>query len=136
MHVLPETIRHSIDVEGASQFLSQGEKAVLRVFDPPFDGTKPQERAKFRLSDDIAEGMNCLPPHESGTARILDVTVHSDFVITGLRDTKGPKTTRPAREKLMGFLFDTYQQSFEERRLFRWLNDPIPVNDIGSISFQ
>lgn len=80
--------------------------------------------------------MRNLPTHETGTARILDVTIHSDFVITGLRETKGPESTRPARDYLIKFLQDTYTQQFEERRIFRWLNDPIPVNDIGSISSQ
>ncbi|KAJ7016386.1 hypothetical protein C8F04DRAFT_537831 [Mycena alexandri] len=90
--------------------------------------------------------MRSLPMHDENTARILDVTIHSDFAITGLRDTKGPESTRPARDVLIKFLQDTYthttnephdkQKPFDERRIFRWLNDPLPVNDIGSISSQ
>ena len=135
-HVVPDVIRHPNDIEVASKSLSQGGKAVLHVIDAPFDGSTPKVRAIFSLGDDIAEGMKNLPTHGSGTARILDVTVHSDFVITGLRDAKGPQTTRSARDELIKFLEDTYTQPFEERRIFRWLNDPLLVNDIGSISSQ
>ena len=147
-HVPPEITAHPDDLEVASKSLSQGkkaegEKAVLQVIDAPYDGSTPQVLKVFSLSDDIAslgddiaEGMKSLPPHGSGTARILDVTTHSDFVITGLRDTKGPERTRPARDVLIKFLQDTYTQPFEERRIFRWLNDPLLVNDIGSISSQ
>jgi hypothetical protein len=138
-HVPPETTGHPDDLEVgqvASKLPWEGEKAVLQVIDAPYDGTAPQVLAVFSLSDDIAEGMKSLPPHSSGTARILDVTTHSDFIITGLRDTKGPETTRPARDVLIKFLQDTYTQPFEERRIFRWLNDPLLVNDIGSISSQ
>ena len=135
-HVVQDIIRHPNDIEVASKSLSQGGKAVLHVIDAPFDGSTPQVRAIFSLGDDIAEGMKNLPTHNSGTARILDVTVHSDFVITGLRDAKGPQTTRSARDELIRFLEDTYTQPFEERRIFRWLNDPLLVNDIGSISSQ
>jgi len=127
---------HPDDLEEASKSLSQGEKAVLQVIDAPYDGTTPQVRAVFSLNHDIAEGMRSLPPHSSGTARIIDITTHSDFIITGLRDTKGPEKTRPARDVLIKFLQDTYTQPFEERRIFRWLNDPLLVNDIGSISSQ
>lgn len=134
--VPPEITRNRDDLEVASKSLSQGEKAVLQVIDAPYDGTMPQLLAVFSLSDDIAKGMKSLPPHNSGTARILDVTTHSDFIITGLRDTKGPETTRPARDVLIKFLQDTYTQPFEERRIFRWLNDPLHVNDIGSITSQ
>lgn len=134
---LPEITGHSDDLEGASKSLPQDERVVLQVIDAPYDGTRPQEREVFSLSDkNIAEGMRSLPPHSSRTARILDVTVHSDFVITGLRDMKGPEKTRPARDVLIKFLQDTYTQPIEERRIFRWLNDPLPVNDIGSISSQ
>ena len=138
-HVPPETTGHPDDLEVgqvASKLPWEGEKAVLQVIDAPYDGTAPQVLAVFSLSDDIAEGMKSLPPHSSGTARILDVTTHSDFIITGLRDTKGPEKTRPARDVLIKFLQDTYTQPFEERRIFRWLNDPLLVNDIGSISSQ
>jgi hypothetical protein len=141
-HVPPEIAAHPGDPEVASKSLSQGEKAVLQVIDAPYDGSKPQVLAVFSLSDNIAEGMKSLPPHGSGTARILDVTTHSDFIITGLRDTKGPERTRPARDVLIKFLQDTYtqqdtsKQPFKERRIFRWLNDPLLVNDIGSISSQ
>jgi hypothetical protein len=135
-HVPPETTGHPDDLEVASKSLSQGEKAFLQVIDAPYDGTKPQLLEKFSSKDDIAKGLKRLPPHSSGTARILDVTVHSDFIITGLRDTKGPEETRPARDLLIKFLQDTYTQPLEERRIFRWLNDPLLVNDIGSISSQ
>lgn len=124
------------DLEVASKSLWQSQKAVLQVIDAPYDGTTPQLRARFSLTDDIAEGLKSLPPHSSGTARILDVTTHSDFIITGLRDTKGPERTRPARDILIRYLQDTYTQPFEERRIFRWLNDPLLVNDIGSIFSQ
>ncbi|KAK6988705.1 hypothetical protein R3P38DRAFT_2742358 [Favolaschia claudopus] len=143
------------DVEGALRSLPKGEKAVLQVIDAPLDGSKPLVQAMFKLNRDIAqlnaeiaEGMRSLPVHDDKTARILDVTIHSDFAIEGLRDTKGPESTRPARDVLIKFLQDTYTQplqqpqpygkekSFDERRIFRWLNDPLPVNDIGSISSQ
>ncbi|KAF1844214.1 uncharacterized protein K460DRAFT_419159 [Cucurbitaria berberidis CBS 394.84] len=135
-YVPPETTGHLDDLEVASKSLSQGEKAILQVIDAPYDGTTPQVRAIFSFNDDIAEGMKSLPPHSTKTARILDVTVHSDFIITGLRDTKGPETTRSARDALIKYLQDTYTQPFEERRIFRWLSDPLLVNDIGSISSQ
>ncbi|KAF7344700.1 hypothetical protein MVEN_01630400 [Mycena venus] len=137
------------DVEGAPRSLPQGEKAVLQVIDAPLDGSKPLPQAMFKLNHDIAqlnteiaEGMRSLPIHDDKTARILDVTIHSDFAITGLRDTKGPESTRPARDVLIKFLQDAYTQPYDkqkpldERRIFRWLNDPLPVNDIGSISSQ
>lgn len=135
-HIAPEITGHLEDLEVASKSVSHGEKAVLQVIDAPFDGRKPLPRAVFSFNDDIAEGMKSLPPHCTGTARILDVTVHSDFIITGLRATKGPETTRAARDVLIKFLQDTYTQPFEERRIFRWLSDPLLVNDIGSISSQ
>jgi hypothetical protein len=77
-----------------------------------------------------------LPSHHAGVTRILHVTVHSDFIITGLKDTKGPETTRSARDSLIKFLQDTYTQPFEERRIFRWLSDPLLVKYIGSVSSQ
>jgi hypothetical protein len=135
-HVPPEIRGHPDDLEVASESRSQSEKIILQIIDAPYDGSKPQCCAQFSLGDNIAEGMKSLPPHSRGTARILDVTTHSDFIITGLRDTKGPETTRPARDDLINFLEDTYTQPFEERRIFRWLNDPLLVNDIGSISSQ
>jgi hypothetical protein len=135
-HVPLEITGHPDDLEVASKSLLQSRKAVLQVIDAPYDGTTPLVRAVFSFSDDIAEGMKSLPPHSTGTARILDVTVHSDFIITGLRDIKGPETTRSARDALIKFLQDTYTQPFEERRIFRWLSDPLLVNDIGSISSQ
>jgi hypothetical protein len=120
----------------ASKTFSRGGKAVLHVIDAPYDGKKPQLLKVFTLDENIAEGMSNLPDHQSGTARILEVTVHSDLIITGLRDAKGPEKTRPVRDDLISFLEKTYTQPFEERRIFRWLNDPIHVNDIGSISAQ
>ncbi len=131
-----EIAAHPDDLEVASKSSSQDERFFLQVIDAPYDGTTPHRVAKFSLNDDIAEGMRNLPPHKSRTARILDITTHSDFIITGLRDTKGPEKTRPARDVLIKFLQDTYTQPFEERRIFRWLNDPLLVNDIGSISSQ
>lgn len=125
----------SHDIE-ANKSISEGGKAVLQVIDAPYDGTTPQILRVFTLDDNIAKGMRNLPDHRSGTARILEVTVHSDLVITGLRHAKGPETTRPVRDGLIEFLQNTYTQTFEERRIFRWLNDPVPVNDIGSISSQ
>jgi hypothetical protein len=120
----------------ASKTISRGGKAVLQVIDAPYDGTTPPILRVFTLNDNIAEGMRNLPDHQSGTARILEVTVHSDLIITGLRDAKGPEKTRPVRDDLINFLQNTYTQPFEERRIFRWLNDPVHVNDIGSISSQ
>ncbi len=133
--VPPEIIITSDDLE-ASESLSQSEKSVLQVIDAPFDGTQPQVRAVFSFQDDIAEGMKGLPPHSSGTARIFDVTIHSDFVITGLRDTKGPERTRLVRDALSQFLEAEYGQPIKERRIFGWLHEPLLVNDIGSISSQ
>lgn len=122
----------------AGKSLSQGanEKAVLQVIDAQYDGKTPTAYPAFSLSDNIAEKIQTLPSHSSGTARILDITVHSDFIITGLRDTKGPKKTESARDDLIKFLKDTYTESFKERQVFRWLNDPLLVNDFGSISSQ
>jgi len=128
--------RHAHDLEVASRSLSHGERVVLQVIDAQYDGTKPQAHKRFLSSDNIADELESLPPHSSGTARIWDVTVHSDFVITGLRETKGPETTRSARMVLMDFLQKTYTQPFDERRIFRWLIDPLLVNDIGSIASQ
>ena len=135
-HAPSATTAHSEDLEAASKSLTTDQKAILEVIDASFDGTLPQVKAKLSSSDDIEEGLRGLPAHESGTARILDVTVHSDFVVTGLRDTKGPKKTETARNDLIKFLRDTYKQLFEERHLFRWLSDPLLANDIGSISSQ
>jgi hypothetical protein len=132
----PEITGYSDDVRVASNSLSQGEKAVLHVIDASYEGTTPQLRRVFSLSYDIAEGMKSFLPHNSGTARIFDVTTHSDFIITGLRDTKGSETSRPAIDVLIKLLQDTYTQSFEERRIFRWLHNPLLVNDIGSIIAQ
>ncbi|KAI0203397.1 hypothetical protein F4808DRAFT_43416 [Astrocystis sublimbata] len=123
------------DPELACKYLSQ-ESVFLQIIDASFDGTKPEILRKFSSSEDIYKQIKILPPHASGKARILDVTVHSDFLITGLRDTRGPGKTREAREGLMQFLRETYTQRFDPRRTFRWLNDPLLVNDIGSISSQ
>ena len=117
-----QPLEYTHDPEVASKFisnLSQTDKAVLQVIDAPYDGSTPQRRAQLSLSDDINEGLRNLPPHSIGIARIFEVTVHSDFIITGLRDAKGPKTTRPARDVLIKFLQDTCTQPFEERRIFR-----------------
>jgi len=126
------------DLEVASKSISQqnDERVVLQVIDAQYDGARPQALKTFRSGENIDEGMKALPPHNSGTARILDITVHSDFVITGLRDTKGPEATRPVRDFLINFLKQRHPRPFEERRIFRWLNDPLLVNDIGSISSQ
>ncbi|KAI0182685.1 hypothetical protein EV127DRAFT_491738 [Xylaria flabelliformis] len=108
----------------------------LQVIDASFDGTtKPVVRGKFDVNQDIYEQMKSIPSHDSG-ARILDVTIHSNFLMTGLRETKGPQITHIAREGLIKFLQETYKSRFESRRVFRWLNDPLLVNDIGSISSQ
>ncbi|MCJ1284069.1 hypothetical protein MMC26_003400 [Xylographa opegraphella] len=132
---LPLNIK-SDDLEVGSKALLQGSKAILQVIDAPFDGTTPRALARFCFGDNVAEGLESLSPHSSNTARILEFTVHSDFLITGLRDTKGPESTRPARDALIKYLQDTYTRPFEERQVFRWLNDPLLVNDIGSISSQ
>jgi hypothetical protein len=124
------------DLEAGSKSLSTDEKATLQVIDATFDGEAPQQRVVLNSGDDIEGALRNLQPHDSGVARILDVTVHSDFVVTGLRDPKGPKQTQHARDSLIRFLQDTYAQIFEERRLYRWLSDPLLVNDIGSISSQ
>ncbi|KAJ7252291.1 hypothetical protein C8J57DRAFT_1238171 [Mycena rebaudengoi] len=133
------------DVEGALGSLPQFEKAVLQVIDAPLDGSKPLVHATFKLNRDIAqlnadiaEGMRSLPTHDDKAARILDASKDPGC----LRETRGPESTRPARDVLIKFLQDTYtqpydnQKPFDERRIFRWLNDPLPVNDIGSISSQ
>jgi multisubunit Na+/H+ antiporter MnhB subunit len=132
------------DLEKTLTSLPKDAKAVLQVIDAKYDGSKPAARAEFSLDtlDEIEDGLKSLIPHAQGCARILNVTVHSDFIITGLRDTRGPKTTQPTREVLLNWLQDTYAQPnikslpFEERRIFRWLSDPLLVNDIGSISSQ
>lgn len=135
-HVPPTMTRYPNDLEATSKLFSQDKKAVLQVIDAPYDGTTPQPRAMFSFSDDIAEGMKSLPSHDSNTARILDVTTHFDFIIIGLRDTKDSKTTRLIRNVLIKFLQDTYSQPFEERRIFKWLSDPLLMNNIDSISSQ
>lgn len=109
---------------------------VLQVIDARYDGTAPTAHHMFSSSDNIAQSLRDLPPHKKETARIFDVTVRSDFVITGLRDTKGPKTTQSARDDLINYLQATYTVPFQERQIFRWLTDPLLVNDIGSISSQ
>jgi hypothetical protein len=134
-HIPTEITELSHDLE-ASKTNSRGGKAVLQVIDAPYDGTTPQAPWVFTEDDNIAEGMRNLPDHRNGTARILEVTVHSDLIITGLRDAKGPEKTRLVRDDLIDFLQNTYARSFEERRIFRWLNDPVHVNDIGSIRSQ
>lgn len=126
----------SNDLETASKVSLIRSRPVLQVIDAPFDGSTPCTLAKFCVGDDIAAGLNSLPPHHPGTARIIDVTVHSDFLITGLRETKGPKATEAARHALISYLQDTYMQQFQERQIFRWLDDPLLVNDIGGISSQ
>jgi hypothetical protein len=125
------------DVERARESHLVGPKEFLRVIDVPFD--RPRQRSQWVLDagGDVAERMGQLPPHNERTARILDVTIHSDFRIEGLRDEEGPKTTQLARDGLIRFLQNAYEsQNFNKRRIFRWLNDPILVNDIGSISSQ
>lgn len=124
------------DPETAIKLLPIRSRPVLQVIDAPFDGSPPSTLAKFCVGDDIAAGLNNLSPHHPGTARIIDITVHSDFLITGLRETKGPRTTEAARHALISYLQDTYMQQFQERQIFRWLDDPVLVNDIGSISSQ
>lgn len=131
----------SEDPEVGSKSLLENSKAIMQVIDAPFDGSTPRDLGRFCFGDDIGESLNSLSPHSSGTARILEVTVHSDFLITGLRDTKGPEKTKSARDALIKYLQNTYtrpseQWKFEERKVFRWLNDPLLVNDIGSISSQ
>jgi hypothetical protein len=135
-HIPSNSTSYSDDLEVGSKFFLQSNKDVLQVIDAPFDGTTPSIRARFCFDDDIGEGLKSLSPHSSGTARILEVTVHSDFLITGLRHTKGPERTRSARKAVIKYLQDTYTRPFEERQVFRWLNDPLLVNDIGSISSQ
>ncbi len=137
-HVPPETkvVGPQDDMEIAGNSFSQSDRPALQVIDAPFDGTTPQVRAVLSPSNDIAEGMRCLPPHSSGTARIFDITIHSDFIITGLRDTKGPERTRLVRDVLTNFLQETYGYPFEERQIFRSLNDPLYGNDLGSLSSQ
>lgn len=106
VHVQPKATSSPDDLEAASKTLSRSEKAVLQVIDAPYDGTTPQLRAVFSYDDDIADGMKSLPPHDIKTARIIDVTVHSEFIITGLRDARGPQTTRSARDNLIKYLQD------------------------------
>ena len=134
--IMQDNIRHMNDVEAANKSSSPLPKDVLRIIDAPFDGKPPQECAIFSLGVDIAEGIKNLPTHKRGTARILDVTIHSDFKIYGLRDAKGPEATRSVRDQLTTFLKATYTEQFQERQIFRWLSDPLLVNDVGSISSQ
>ncbi|KAI0551676.1 hypothetical protein F4679DRAFT_537566 [Xylaria curta] len=134
-YIMQVTSQHTDDVELAEKSLPP-EAVFLQVIDAPFDGTKPVVRGRFNSSQDIYERMKNIPSHDSGVARILDVTIHSDFLITGLRETKGPPITRTARASLIRFLRETYTTRFDSRRVFRWLNDPLLVNDIGSISSQ
>lgn len=124
------------DLECGKRLLVDHEDVVLTMIDAPFDGSKPQDPLTFKFDDDLDGRFNNLPVHNPGTARIFDVTVHSDFVITGIRNAKGPEKTRPARHALMRYLQSTYTQPLEERKIFRWLNDPLLVNDVGSISSQ
>ncbi|KAH6952073.1 hypothetical protein DER45DRAFT_390681 [Fusarium avenaceum] len=124
------------DLEYGKRLLVDHEDVVLTMIDAPFDGSKPQDPLTFKFDDDLDGRFNNLPVHNPGTARIFDVTVHSDFVITGIRNAKGPEKTRPARHALMRYLQSTYTQPLEERKIFRWLNDPLLVNDVGSISSQ
>jgi hypothetical protein len=136
-HIVRQISTHQTDIEAAFG----PAKAVLKVIDAPYDGREPIFRKEFSYRDEIAEDMKNLPPHAPKTARILDVTVHSDFKKTGLRETKGPKTTEAARRALIDHLEEIYATSIEskdfmERRIFRWLSDPLLVNDIGSITSQ
>lgn len=136
-HIGQQISTHQTDLEAACR----PAKAVLKVIDAPYNGTDPISRKEFSYRDKIAEDMKNLPSHAPKTARILDVTVHSDFKKTGLRETKGPKTTEAARRALIDHLEETYATSidskdFVERRIFRWLGDPLLVNDIGSITSQ
>ncbi|KAK2594587.1 hypothetical protein QQS21_007717 [Conoideocrella luteorostrata] len=127
------------DVETALISCAEKERypVFLQVIDAPFDGSsEPQLNAEICVGEDIALRMRHLPPHARKTARILDVTIHSDFVVTGLRETEGPEKTQKERQGLMEYLQNTYTERFDERRIFRWLNDPLLVNDIGSISSQ
>jgi hypothetical protein len=124
------------DLEWGKSLLSDDDNVVLTVIDAPFDGSKPQDPMTFRFNDDVEGRLNNLPPQPLETARIFEVTVHNDFVITGIRNSKGPEKTRPARHALMSYLQTMYMQPLEERRIFRSLNDPLLVNNIGSISSQ
>ncbi|KAI1120481.1 hypothetical protein F5Y10DRAFT_125067 [Nemania abortiva] len=114
----------------------------LQVIDASYDGKIQEVDNEFLWTQDIYEEMKRLSQHKDDSARILNVTVHFDFRITGLRDTEGPEETRTAREGLIRFLQETYTPlpepppRFDSRRTFRWLNDPLLVNDIGSISSQ
>lgn len=130
--------RPQTDLEAAGQSGSRDEIAVIQVIDAPFDGRMPQDRARFSFDDkNVKDSMKSLPRHEPGTARILDITVHSDFMEEGLRNTQGPQSTQEARDALIDYLSDTYTTTLiESRRIFRWLSDPLLVNDIGSISAQ
>lgn len=136
-HIVQQISTHQTDLEAASGTA----KAVLKIIDASYDGAEPIFRREFSYRDKIAEDMKNLPLHAPKTARILDVTVHSDFKKTGLRETRGPKTTEAARRALIDHLEETYATSidskdFVERRIFRWLSDPLLVNDIGSINSQ
>lgn len=124
------------DLESGKSLLSDDDNVVLTVTDAPFDGSKPQDPMTFRFNDDVEGRLNNLPPQPLEMARIFEVTVHNDFVITGIRNSKGPEKTSRARHALIGYLQSMYMRHLEERRIFRWLNDPLLVNDIGSISSQ
>jgi hypothetical protein len=125
------------DLESAGiQLQAEKEGVFLQVIDASLDGKRVTDHGEYNATSDIYGKMQSLPQHSHESARIFSVTVHSDFLITGLRDTQGPEKTREAREGLIQFLEEEYQTRFDSRRTFRWLDDPLLVNDIGSISSQ
>ncbi|MCJ1320511.1 hypothetical protein MMC15_005851 [Xylographa vitiligo] len=115
-YVPPTNRSDSDDLEVGSKSLLHCREAILQVIDAPFDGTTPRHLARFCFGDDIAEGLKGLPPHgkmQEAQRRLLS-----------------------ARLAMINYLKDTYMRPFEERQVFRWLNDALLVNDIGSISSQ
>ncbi|KAF4441571.1 hypothetical protein F53441_11975 [Fusarium austroafricanum] len=135
-HLPSQASTSQSDIECGKRLLSGQDNVVLTVSDAPFDGSKPQDLVTLKFGGDVESHLHSLPPQADETARIFEVTVHAVFVITGIRNSKGPEKTRRARHALMSYLQNMYMRPLEERRIFRWLNDPLLVNDIGSISSQ
>lgn len=113
LHVVHQTSSQQKDLEAASG----PAKAVLKAIDAPYDGSDVIFRNEFNYRDEIAVDLKKLPPHAPKTARILDLTVHSDFKKNGLRNTKGPKTTEAARRALIDHLGEIYATSIESKDL-------------------
>jgi hypothetical protein len=76
-----QTSTCQVDLECGKRLLVNHGDVVLITIDAPFALSKPKDPGTFRFDDDV----NNLSIHIQGTARIFNVTVHFDFVITGIR---------------------------------------------------